>query len=185
MRAMNTTLPRLLGPLGLIFALVVPVSADPPKKPEIRQFSRLINESPFTIKPAPPKPGKVTTPLERDWTLGSIRPGKDGYTVTLINKKDRKDRIRFMPGFSTGDFKLLKVEQDSENSLNSRVRVSKGGENGVTAWLTYDEKLIQVKPSVAAAKSNKSGGTSNKDAQNSRKSSSGKESRKRIITNSR
>ena len=50
--------------------------------------------------------------------LGSIRPnagdGK-GWSVTLINKKDRKQRVRFLPGFSADGFQLLEVSQDTSN----------------------------------------------------------------------
>ena len=153
---MITAKSRLLCLTGALLALSHLALADPPRKPSVSQFSRLINESPFTIKPAPIERAPVATPLERDWMLGSIRPHENGYAVTLINKKDRKDRIRFVPGFSSGDYKLLDVEQDLENSMNSRVQVSKGS---VTAWLTYDEKLIQIRPAVAAAKSPSKGST--------------------------
>lgn len=135
---------------GILLGLTTIVSADPPRKPSVGQFTRLISQSPFTIKPAPPGPSKVETPLERDWMLGSIRPNANGYSVTLINKKDRKERVRFLPGFSTGEFQLLEVKQDPNNNFNSRVRVRKGSQ---TAWLTYDEKLIKVRPSAVAKKS--------------------------------
>ncbi len=81
--------------------------------------------------------------------LGSIRPCKDGYAVTLINKKDRKDRIRFLPGFSSGDFKLLEVKQDPNSYKQSKVLVSKGGQKG---WISYDEKLIKVRVAAGSKK---------------------------------
>lgn len=81
--------------------------------------------------------------------LGSISPSGNGYSVTLINKKDRKDRIRFLPGFSAGEFELLDVKQDSVSSMNSKVHIRKGGQK---AWITYDEKLIKARPSVASKK---------------------------------
>lgn len=137
-----------LCPVGILVSLVLPAAADPPRKPSVAQFSKLINESPFTIKPPPAERTPVGTPLERDWMLGSIRPGKNGYSVTLINRKDRKNRVRFIPGFSAGEFKLLEVRQDPNDGLKSRVRVQKGN---LTAWLTYDEKLIKVRSSAAAA----------------------------------
>ena len=141
-------IPCLCLPLICLIA-TMPVLANPPKKLSINQFSKLINFSPFTIKPESPVDKPVESPLEQDWMLGSIRPNKDGHSVTLINKKDRKNRIRFIPGFSSGDFELLKVEQDSKNSSNSRVKVRKGT---LTAWLTYDEKLIKIKPSGVSTK---------------------------------
>ncbi len=122
------------------------VSAKPPQKPRYGQFSILVTRSPFTIKPTQTA-GVTLTPLERDWMLGSIRPAENGYAVTLINKKNRKDRIRFIPGFSSGEFKLLEVKQDPRSYKNSRVKIRKGTQ---IAWIGYDEKLIKVKPSGAA-----------------------------------
>ena len=126
--------------------IVGSASAAPPRKPMASQFSKLITSSPFTIQPS--SDGSfVSSSLERDWMLGSIRPSGDGWSVTLINKKNRKQRIRLLPGFDADGFKLLDVSQDLQNSENSRVQVSKGGEE---AWITYDEKLIKVRPSTTA-----------------------------------
>lgn len=121
-------------------------AAKPPEKPNIAQFSGLIIRSPFTIK-ATPDVAKADSPLERDWMLGSIRPSGSGYSVTLIHKKNRKERIRFIPGFSSGEYELLKVKQDSQSSENSQVLIRKGSQE---AWITYDETLIKVRPSGAA-----------------------------------
>ena len=139
--------------LAFMIALAMPATAAPPRKLSPAVFSKLINASPFTIKPTPPPPAARDTPLERDWMLGSISPYQDGYSVTLINKKDRKDRVRFVPGFTTKDFELLEVKQDASNSSNSRVRVRKGG---VTAWLTYDKELIKVRPAAPTKRSSNS-----------------------------
>jgi len=124
------------------------LSAKVPEQPRAMQYSRLWTASPFTIKPTSAAVA-ATSPLERDWMLGSIRPGKDGYSVTLINKKDRKDRIRFLPGFSSGEFKLLEVKQDPNNYKQSKVLVGKGSQKG---WITYDEKLIKIRVAAGAKK---------------------------------
>ncbi|MEJ6572200.1 MAG: hypothetical protein QNL01_08505 [Akkermansiaceae bacterium] len=149
----QTTLFALVG--SILFAGIV--IAKPPKKPNVGQFTKLISYSPFTIKPTPPPRGENISPLERDWMLGSIRPSGNGWSVTLINKKDRKDRIRLIPGFSAGDFQLLEVKQDSHSQENSKVRVRKGSQ---TAWISYDEKLIKVRPSLASKASTKKTKTS-------------------------
>lgn len=138
-------------PLALAAALawcgvVGTVSADPPQKPRLMQYARLWMNSPFTIKPVN-KPEIPESPLERDWMLGGIRPSGGGYSVTLINKKDRNERIRFLPGYPSGGYQLLKVQQDTKNPKNSRVQVRKGSQ---TAWITYDEKLIKVRPMTGA-----------------------------------
>jgi len=135
------------------------VTAKPPRKPTVAQFSKLISYSPFTIKPKR-ETIKTESPLERDWMLGSIRPNGNGWSVTLINKKDKKDRIRLIPGFSAGDFQLLEVKQDPRSQENSKVRVRKGSQ---TAWISYDEKLIKVRPSVASkAPTKKTSGSSSR-----------------------
>ncbi len=136
-------------PLSVLLATVClahVASAKPPEKPNIAQFSGLIIRSPFTIKPTPDVV-KADSPLERDWMLGSIRPSGSGYSVTLIHKKNRKERIRFIPGFSSGEYQLLEVKQDSQSNENSQVLIRKGGQE---AWITYDETLIKVRPSGAA-----------------------------------
>ena len=127
------------------------VSASPPKQPRSQHYARLWTASPFTIKPTAVAPASVS-PLERDWSLGSIVPLQNGYAVTLINKKDRKDRIRFIPGFSTGEFKLIEVKQNTASRKESRVLVSKGSQKG---WISYDEKVVSLRVSGAAKTSTK------------------------------
>jgi len=183
---MKAILRRSFFPVSFSLSLVVLVSAAPPKKPSVAHFMGLISSSPFTIKPPPPERVKVETPLERDWMLGSIRPIESGYSVTLINKKNRKERIRFIPGFSAGEFQLLDVEQDTNNSSNSRVRVRKGSQEG---WLSYDEKLIKVRPVAAGYNTATKKATSRKTGTASRvsppipgiRSSSTRSVRQRIV----
>jgi len=128
---------------SLIFILgsATAVLADPPQEPKPAQYSKLWVNSPFTIKPEI-KPTPKESPLERDWMLGSIRPSGEEYAVTLINKKDRKDRVRFLPGFPTKEYKLLKVQQDSGDPKKSRVQIQKGSQ---TAWISYDLELAKVR----------------------------------------
>ena len=123
------------------------VTAAPPRQPNLGQFSRLWINSPFTIKPTV-EAAIIASPLERDWTLASISPSKNGYSVTLMNKKNRKERIRFIPGFSSGGYKLHDVKQDTSSPKDSKVLVSKSG--GKKAWIGYDEKLIKVRQSTAS-----------------------------------
>lgn len=127
--------------------LVIDVTfAAPPRKPSASQFGILVSRSPFTIR-AQSGP-QVLSPLEKDWMLGSIRPNTDGkgWSVTLINKKDRKQRVRFLPGFSADGFQLLEVNQDISNPRASKVQVRQGSQ---TAWISYDENLIKVRSKTA------------------------------------
>ena len=131
----------------LVGFLVIDVTfAAPPRKPSASQFGILVSRSPFTIR-AQSGP-QVLSPLEKDWMLGSIRPNADGkgWSVTLINKKDRKQRVRFLPGFSADGFQLLEVNQDISNPRASKVQVRQGSQ---TAWISYDENLIKVRSKTA------------------------------------
>ena len=119
-------------------------SAAPPRKPNIGLFKKMIDHSPFTIKPIIADAVK-DSPLARDWTLASISPSEEGFSVTLMNKKDRTNRVRFIPGFSAGDFKLLEVNQDFESRKNSKVHVQKGSQK---AWIGYDDLILSPKKPV-------------------------------------
>ncbi|MBK1832224.1 hypothetical protein JIN77_15910 [Verrucomicrobiaceae bacterium R5-34] len=144
--------------IAIVLVTVTSVSADPPKKPSLMRYSKLWTNSPFTIKPTI-EATKTESPLERDWMLGSIRPGSNGYSVTLINKKDRKNRVRLIPGFKNADWKIEKVEQDVANNENSRVQIRKGSQ---TAWITYDQNLIKVRPATVAKTSKSKTSTAGK-----------------------
>ena len=138
----------ILAALFLSFGITAVVSADPPKKPRLTKYTRLWTNSPFTIKPEV-KPKAAESPLERDWMLGSISPSGEGYTVTLINKKDRKNRIRFIPGVPSDGYELLDVKQDMQNPENSRVEISKGSQK---AWITYVPDLVKIRTATTAKK---------------------------------
>lgn len=138
---------------GLMFVLVSAgeAFAAPPKKPKLGQYTRLWTNSPFTIKPEVKKAGKES-PLERDWMLGSIRRSGAGYSVTLINKKDRKDRVRFLPGVAANGFELLEVKQNAKDTKSSQVKIRKGTQE---AWITYDAELVKVRTSSKAKTTSK------------------------------
>lgn len=133
---------------GLVAAGVV--HAVPPRKPVASQFNILVAKSPFTIRATSDGP-RLLSPLEKEWMLGSIRPntGGTGWSVTLINKKDRKKRLRFVPGFSPEGYELLEVKQDTKSPKASEVKVSDGRQ---TAWISYDENLIKLRKTAQNGK---------------------------------
>ena len=132
--------------------------AKPPERLNIGQFNNLIQSSPFTVKPVR-KQAEEETPLARDWTLAGISPNDDGFSVTIMNKNNRQQRIRFIPGFDTGDFKLLAVEQDTASRNDSRVHIQKGSQK---AWIGYDEEVVKTR-TVARSRAgvNNGGSTAN------------------------
>lgn len=149
--------PSLAAVMVCVFA--AEIEATPPQKPVPAQYNGLVTRSPFTIRPVISSQ-LATSSLERDWMLGSIRPDESGWRVTLINKKDRNERVRLIPGFHAGGFQLLEVKQDPGASENSKVRVRKGSQ---TAWIGYDEKLVKLRPA-----SNKINTASQKPAANTK-----------------
>lgn len=145
MRNTSSILCRMTVLMGLLF---VDVSlATPPRKPSASQFNILVSRSPFTIR-ASSNGSQVLSPLEKDWMLGSIRPNADGkaWSVTLIHKKDRKKRVRFLPGFVADGFELLEVSQNASDPKASKVKVRQGSQ---TAWISYDENLIKVRSTAS------------------------------------
>ena len=145
--------------LSVSVGIVGGTSAAPPRKPNASQFNVLVTRSPFTIRSA--ATGLTSSsPLEREWMLGSIRPSGDDWSVTLINKKNRKQRVRLLPDFPADGFELLDVMQDITSPGNSRVQIRRGSQ---TAWITKDDKLLKIlnantktnKTSIKAATSSK------------------------------
>ena len=121
--------------------------------PEISSISRyreLVDNSPFT-DPAVP----VLPPIVKElpnWSLIGVSKYRDEQFVTVVNLKDRSQRIE-IPGADANElgFRLLEVEV-ARNFLNTRVKVEKGRETG---WLEYNPKLLTIKKApkkVAPAK---------------------------------
>jgi hypothetical protein len=148
MRSHSSIFYRAIIIAGLVAAGVV--HAVPPRKPAASQFNILVAKSPFTIR-ATSEGTRLLSPLEKEWMLGSIRPntGGTGWSVTLINKKDRKKRLRFVPGFSPDGYELLEVRQDTKSPKASEVKVSDGSQ---TAWIAYDDNLIKVRKTAQKGK---------------------------------
>jgi hypothetical protein len=146
MRNTSSILCRMMVLSGLLF---VDVSiAAPPRKPSASQFNILVSRSPFTIR-STSTGNQVLSPLEKEWMLGSIRPnaGGEGWSVTLIHKKDRKKRLRFLPGFSPAGYELLEVSQNTSEPKASSVKIRQGTQ---TASIKYDETLIRVRSAAAS-----------------------------------
>jgi len=124
------------------------VIADTPRKHNINKFNRLWTDSPFTTKP--PEPQKQVK-KNLDWSLAGLSRHSNGsYTVTLINKKDRNDRLyintdgRNMKKREL-EFEVLEVEQAKGfNFKDSKVQIQNS--DGVTGWVEYDQNTLDVKP---------------------------------------
>lgn len=121
--------------------------SEPPEKHNLSRYRALWSNSPFTKKPDPVSVDK-DSPL-KDWVLGGIAGNStSGYSITLINKKNRNQRARlnsnkaFAENLSEG-FSIVEVVQGGLDYKKSKVKIASGKE---TAWVTYDEQVLAFKP---------------------------------------
>lgn len=133
----------------LCAALVLPASADVPRKKSVTSYSQLWTKSMFTVpEPKEEKVVEVKNPLE-DYTLAGVSQMKGGWFVVLINKKKRDDRVKILPNETNNlGFEIVKVENGS-NFLETRVEIKTRGEK--TGWVEYDKKFIALKKAAPKA----------------------------------
>jgi len=108
-----------------------------PENYRTERYRSLIDNSPFTdpIK-------TVAPPIIKElpnWSLIGVRKYRSEQFATVVNLKDRSQRIE-IPGADAEElgFRLLEVEV-ARSFLETRVRVQKGKEIG---WLEYRSKLL-------------------------------------------
>lgn len=132
-----------------------------------KDYQRLLNNSPFTLKPVAENNVAQEQPSEllEDWLLAGILPLENSYFVTLRHKKEagRSEMMSGVGAKSVGGFELIKVEA-AATPANSRVQVRYGGK---TEWLGFDLQQLGVpdpKPVAQIQNSNKPGGDAAKQA---------------------
>lgn len=126
--------------LLLATALSGLAAADLPRKAPLTKYSSLWTDSPFTSKPPPPEQVAAANPLE-DYALAGVSPIPDGYQVTLLNRKDPKERITVRTGKPSEGFKILDVNRKPGDPLGTVVRMSSGN---VTGTVAFDESLLTL-----------------------------------------
>lgn len=138
---------------AVLLGLVVPASADVPRKKPVGSYSKLWSQSPFTVPPPPPDPGEEGPGALDDYVLTGVSKLPEGYFVSLMNKKKREDRITIIPGQpNAGGYKVMSVVQDPIDYKATKVKISIGGMSGETGTVTYDEKYLALKRAPVAAK---------------------------------
>lgn len=137
---------KLTGVIGLIGAIAAPAFAnDIPKKSPVGRYANLWGNSPFTEKPPPPDPEDPVSELD-DYTLAGVSPVKGGFSVILINKKKRDERVHLMPGMSNEHgFKVDSVRQDPISPMNTKVKILMA--DGKSDWVGKEEKFLALKAS--------------------------------------
>jgi len=121
------------------------VLAELPNKRNPMELRSLWENSPFTVKPAIES---AKNELE-DWTLAGVSSNSSGgYMITIVNKKDRSDRRRIHSSGQNSEgnvdgYNILEVAQGGLDYKKTKVKLSIDGQEG---WVTYDEKLLAIKP---------------------------------------
>ena len=131
---------RACHPLLLATALVAVAAADLPRKAPLTKYSTLWTDSPFTSKPPPPEEVAAANPLE-DYALAGVSPIPSGYRVTLLNRKDPKERIVVETEKPSQGFKILAVTRKPGDPLGTVVRMASGTVNGT---VSFDESLLKI-----------------------------------------
>ena len=108
----------------------------------IDRYWELVKNSPFTDpveKSGTPGPDELP-----NWSLVGVRKYRDEQFVTVVNLKDRKQRVT-IPGEEASKlgFRILQVDV-ARNFLDTKVEIQLGEETG---WLEYDPKFLGSKNS--------------------------------------
>ncbi|MDA8876154.1 hypothetical protein N9H94_01850 [Akkermansiaceae bacterium] len=130
------------------FLLVLQAHAqEPPQTFIVSRYNDLWQNSPFTDPPVVIPPGEKND-LE-DWVLVGLRKGADGTHITLVNKKDSKQRVQVPGGRSdlAKEFRILEVNPDPSGSVSKTVvMVQKGEHRGP---VTFDRKYLTIRKAPA------------------------------------
>lgn len=121
-----------------------------PKKQPKGRYATLWTKSPITVKP-PPKIKEDEPSKVDDYTLAGVSPIAGGYSVILINKKERGKRLHLLPGMKNEQgFTVASVRQDPISNKNTTVVISTP--DGRKGTVEYEEKFLALKAAPAAKK---------------------------------
>lgn len=137
--------------LSFLFCAVTAATLHADEPPETYIPSRyydLWRNSPFTDPPPVEEKEEVKNDLE-DWVLMGVRKYKDSQIVTVVNSKDRAQRVE-IPGSDANElgFAILEVKM-ARSFLNTEVHLQKGPHRG---WVQYDPKFLVVKRAAGPSK---------------------------------
>lgn len=116
-----------------------------PGKKEGKTYSHLWNNSPFTerrLKTENPPPD----PFEH-LALAGVAPIPGGYRINLLDRRNPGTPIQLS---ERPELRIIAVHYSAENLLNTTVRLSLEGTEGV---VTFDPKLLKPRPDAVNATS--------------------------------
>jgi len=122
--------------MGCSIALATPPENYPPSR-----YIDLYRNSPFTDEPPPPEKVDVINEIA-DWTMVGLRKSVDSVVVTLLNTKNRDERIRIPSKEATEMGFAIREVKYERNFLNSEVLLQKGPHTGK---VTFDPKFLVLK----------------------------------------
>jgi hypothetical protein len=135
---------------ALVLSLGAAVFAEGvPRKQPVGRYAKLWTQSPLTEKPPPPPPKEQVSELD-DYTLAGVSPLDGGYSVVLINKKERDNRIHLLPGMTDppNGFKVISVIQDPFEKSNTSVEIQTA--SGKKGRVGYEEKYLALKAAAVS-----------------------------------
>lgn len=121
-------------------------SGQADRKQSLTKYRQLWERSLVTDKPEKVEPPKGPGVLD-DYVLGGWTQTSQGYVVSLINKKNPKERLTIAPGIPNKDgFQVMDAKRDPSGYKGSQVLVRVGGEEG---WVGYEDKFLTIQQPVA------------------------------------
>ena len=148
---LNFTL-KTTATIGLVMAgaMAASLAEGVPKKQPVGRYAKLWTVSPLTERPPPLPKGEEVSELD-DYTLAGVSPLEGGYSVILINKKKREDRVHLIPGMKNSKgFQVISVRQDPFSKSNTSVEIQTAA--GKKGRVTYEDKFLALKAPAAVAK---------------------------------
>jgi hypothetical protein len=144
--------------LFISLILILQVSAvEPPKTYIVSRYNHLWQNSPISDPPPPPEGDDVKNDLD-DWVLVGLEEYVDGKVVTLVNKKNTKERVRVPSKEELAkDFAIIEVKKSGGSYLENEVHIQKGPHRG---WVKFDSKYLVLRKAPVVTSSKKKSSTS-------------------------
>jgi hypothetical protein len=132
-------------PVFVLLALAGAAAADLPRTLPAGWAAGLVNNSPFTSRPAVEPPSR-RNPLEGYCLLGVSPIGNDAYRVTLVHKDKPAERIMVDTNKPNGGFTPLEIISKAGDPLGTVVRLQLDTH---VADVGFDEKLLVLATKAA------------------------------------
>ncbi len=125
----------------LLFATAAIALGEPPKNLSPSRYNDVFRKSAFTDEPEPEIKEAEVSDLP-DWTLVGVSKLSNQWTVTLLNTKNREERVT-IPSMTANQmgFSILEVKYNP-NYLKTEVRVKKGRADG---WVVFDPQFLVLR----------------------------------------